>query len=336
LSWNASSGATSYQVYRNGTLVYNGSALFFSDTGLTAGSSYVYTITATGPGGVSSAGGTTPAKTTAPAVCAPTATFTANGSQSISVIPGQTINYAWSSTNANSYTATYTNTCGIGGTWGAANGSAGGTNSATVSSSQAGCTYVITYNATNSATGINASATVTVSVGTIACSLSVNHASVYSNNSDTWVYTGTSNPSGYAIKRYGTKNGVMDLNGDSVWGPTNFNLTYGPVGPGTEGTYVRWFTISDPNTGALLCTSNQATMTILPVVSACSGGIDIGLRLYQNGVRKIAVQPGAPTSPLRVYKNGVYGVVLVDPSDPNASKMLIQTSSGVKAYCLLP
>jgi peroxiredoxin len=120
---------------------------------------------------------------------------------------------------------------------------------------------------TTQTTPVTSTTQVTPSVPAVACSLSVNHASVYSNNSDTWVYTGTSNPSGYAIKRYGTKNGVMDLNGDSVWGPTNFNLTYGPVGPGTEGTYVRWFTISDPNTGALLCTSNQATMTILPAVA---------------------------------------------------------------------
>jgi len=64
--------------------------------------------------------------------------------------------------------------------------------------------------------------------------------------------------------------------------------------------------------------------------------VDVGLRLYQNGVRKVAVEPGSPASRLRLYKDGIRGVVLVDPSDPNASKMRIQTPDGIKAFCLLP
>ncbi|MFZ2048726.1 MAG: hypothetical protein WAV25_00250 [Minisyncoccia bacterium] len=54
LSWNASANATSYQVYRGGTLIYNGSGLAFSDTGLTLGSTYTYTIYASNAGGSSS------------------------------------------------------------------------------------------------------------------------------------------------------------------------------------------------------------------------------------------------------------------------------------------
>lgn len=73
----------------------------------------------------------------------------------------------------------------------------------------------------------------------------------------------------------------------------------------------------------------------LPSPGACNNGVDIGLRLYENGVRKIAVEPGSPTSLLRIFKDGIRGIVLVDPSDPNASKMLIQTPSGIKALCLL-
>ena len=53
LWWNASSGATNYKVYRGGTLVYDGSGLGFSDTGLTLGTSYSYTINASNAGGTS-------------------------------------------------------------------------------------------------------------------------------------------------------------------------------------------------------------------------------------------------------------------------------------------
>ncbi len=64
LSWNASGGATTYNVYRSGVLIYTGSALAFSDTGRTLGSTYSYTITASNSGGTSaaaSASGTTAA-----------------------------------------------------------------------------------------------------------------------------------------------------------------------------------------------------------------------------------------------------------------------------------
>ncbi len=62
--------------------------------------------------------------------------------------------------------------------------------------------------------------------------------------------------------------------------------------------------------------------------------IDIGLRVY-NGRETIiiACEPeGTLTSPLRIRKNGVtYGIVLVGPSDANASGIRVQTTSGVKA-----
>ena len=55
ISWNTVSGATSYQVYRDGgaTAVYNGTSLGFSDTGLTLGSSHSYTVRATNATGSS-------------------------------------------------------------------------------------------------------------------------------------------------------------------------------------------------------------------------------------------------------------------------------------------
>lgn len=66
---------------------------------------------------------------------------------------------------------------------------------------------------------------------------------------------------------------------------------------------------------------------------------DIGLRVY-NGSETIAIaaEPtGTLTSPLRIAKNGViYGIVLVDPGDPNDSGVRIQTSSGIKALRKYP
>src|SRR5581483_3663494 len=53
LSWTTSSGATSYQVYRNGSAV--GGSLsgtsFYNSTGLTSGQTYSYYVIATGAGG---------------------------------------------------------------------------------------------------------------------------------------------------------------------------------------------------------------------------------------------------------------------------------------------
>lgn len=61
--------------------------------------------------------------------------------------------------------------------------------------------------------------------------------------------------------------------------------------------------------------------------------VDIGLRVYdRTSVITIACEQGAATSALRIVKNGVvYGIVLADPSDTNASGIRIGTSSGVKA-----
>jgi hypothetical protein len=61
---------------------------------------------------------------------------------------------------------------------------------------------------------------------------------------------------------------------------------------------------------------------------------NIGLRISAGSqIISIACEPaGTLTSPLKIAKGGmIYGIVLVDPSNSMASKMRIQTSSGIKA-----
>lgn len=61
---------------------------------------------------------------------------------------------------------------------------------------------------------------------------------------------------------------------------------------------------------------------------------DIGLRVYNGSETvSISVEPlGTLTSPLRIAKDGnIYGIVLIDPGDPNDSGVRIQTGSGIKA-----
>jgi poly(3-hydroxybutyrate) depolymerase len=75
LTWNASNGATGYNVYRNGSKV-NGAAVAatgYTDTGLAAATSYSYQVSAVGNGGVESARSTAvPGSTTSGFVCTTT------------------------------------------------------------------------------------------------------------------------------------------------------------------------------------------------------------------------------------------------------------------------
>jgi len=66
--------------------------------------------------------------------------------------------------------------------------------------------------------------------------------------------------------------------------------------------------------------------------------VDIGLRVYNGSeIIQVACEPsGTLTSPLRVRKDTTtYGIVLVDTTDSNASKIRIETSSGIKAIAKL-
>ena len=80
LTWTSQPGATGYSLHQGGTEVYSGTASTYTDTGLTNGTSYDFTVTATGPGGTSSSSDT--ASATPEAVpAAPTLSASVNNNQ---------------------------------------------------------------------------------------------------------------------------------------------------------------------------------------------------------------------------------------------------------------
>ena len=96
--------------------------------------------------------------TTAGSTASPTATLTMDGQTSRTYNVGDTVHYVWSSSNADTFSSSYTSpSCGSG-TWVA--GTANGTSNAVVPSSAAGCVYTITFTAKNSKTGQTVTANV--------------------------------------------------------------------------------------------------------------------------------------------------------------------------------
>jgi chitodextrinase len=121
LSWNGVSGASSYVVYRGGARVGSASGTSYTDSGLSAGTSYSYTVAA-----ADSSGTTGPASAAVSATTATAGGGTGGGtggstggstgggggtgcpaawSPSTSYVPGNTVSY-----NGHKYTATYYST----------------------------------------------------------------------------------------------------------------------------------------------------------------------------------------------------------------------------------
>ena len=103
---------------------------------------------------------------TQPTQSSPTATLTINGRESDTISVGDPYQYSWSSTNADTFGSNYSATCTNGAAWSDAwsADNAQGSASGTISPDAAGCTYTVNYKATQSATGKESSAQVTVIV----------------------------------------------------------------------------------------------------------------------------------------------------------------------------
>jgi poly(3-hydroxybutyrate) depolymerase len=79
LVWNASTGATGYNVYRSGNEVGSSASTSYTDNGLSAGTAYIYAVTAMNSFGESTKSQTVKAATQPQAVTAPVATHYADG-----------------------------------------------------------------------------------------------------------------------------------------------------------------------------------------------------------------------------------------------------------------
>jgi chitodextrinase len=79
LAWNASSGATGYNVYRNGNEVGSSGSTSYTDNGLSGGTAYIYAVTAVNSSGESAKSQTVKAVTQPQAVTAPVALHYADG-----------------------------------------------------------------------------------------------------------------------------------------------------------------------------------------------------------------------------------------------------------------
>jgi YD repeat-containing protein len=138
-------------------------------------------------------GATVDAATNGPQPPAPTATLTANAATSITVNVGDTVNYVWSSTYADSGTSTVNtniqDACGTvsGSPWGA--NDTGNHGSGAIAPCQAGVTYTLTYTARQSSTGRTATSTVTVKVNPPppTASLTANGATDITVNVGDWI-----------------------------------------------------------------------------------------------------------------------------------------------------
>ncbi len=90
------------------------------------------------------------------------------------------------------------------------------------------------------------------------CSLAWSASTVPPNGSANFIISSTQMPANSYLRLYGTRNGVVDANGD-IW-----NLVSGTFGipntPGTAGVYVRYVRMYSP-TNRLLCESNTVTVT---------------------------------------------------------------------------
>jgi len=122
------------------------------------------------------------------------------------------------------------------------------------------------------------------------------------------------------------------------WGTSPGNYSYSWTETGSFGTGTFTYTLTGLNYNTTYYfrakAHNPSGWGYGEELSFTTSYLDIGLRLFDGtGIIKVACEPAGPsTSPLRIAKNGtIYSIVLVDVTDPLASKIRIQTSAGIKA-----
>lgn len=141
----------------------------------------------------------------------------------------------------------------------------------------------------------------------------------------------------------------IDLNQDGNFNLTGPELTDNHWGQAQASTVGDISTIVRPGTYKMRIQHEDTGLNSAfllfgaPVqMPSTNAAVDAGLRVYDgaNTIRIATEFPGTSNylvSPLQINKNGTnYGVFLADPTAPGASKVRIQTSSGIKTLIKLP
>jgi hypothetical protein len=276
LTWSASTdnvGVTGYRVYRNGTQVGMLTSTTYSDNGLTAGTSYSYTVNAVdAASNVSGPSNTVSVATQAPP--APTLTFSASPT---SITIGQSSTLTWSSTNATSCTG---------------NGFTPGNTSGTQLVSP---TVSTTYSVTCSGAGgaLTMSATVTVSaVPTPTVSLSASPTSITAGQSSTLTWSSTNATSCTASNGWTGSKAIGNSEVVTPTATTTYTLTCTGAG-GTsapQSTTVTVTSVTPPSTKFTI--GQQVTPTATVNVRSTPAGTLLGTQ----AAGAVATVVGGPTS----------------------------------------
>lgn len=130
------------------------------------------------------------------------------------------------------------------------------------------------------------------------------------------------------------------IGGSAYADSADFTLNTTGIALGMGGTaYVDSADFTLNTTGVALGSGGTAFADSGDFTLNTGGAMDIGLRIQDGAATiHIACEPaGTLTSPLRIRKGGTtYGILLVDPASPDASRIHIQTGAGRKALQKLP
>jgi hypothetical protein len=224
---------------------------------------------------------------------APTASLTVNNSHDATLNIGDKLSYVWNATNANKYSSSYTATggsaCGVGGSW-IANTASGAYPPTVISSSLAGCSYIVRYIATNSS-GQSAQDSVTVKINKAAApaspvaSLTVNGVhDLTLNVGDKISYAWNAINADKFTSTY-TANGAPACTGSGAWIANTGSGSYPPsaIPASIAGcSYTLTYTVSSSKTGANA--SDTVKVKVANVAPTAT--------LTENGAHNLAVNVG--------------------------------------------
>jgi gliding motility-associated-like protein len=259
LTWNASGGATSYKVFRNGSQVGTSTGTSYTDTGLSASTSYCYTVQACNGNGCSSSSNQSCATTSA-----------SGGGCTLSLNP--TSNSVISTGGSGSFTVNATTGQGWSAfsleSWLSINSGINGNGNGTVS-------YAVANN-----TGIARSGTFTINCGSSSQTFTINQA-----GSSTSTSTLTVNQAVLNFVASGLPDATIDVTSNTSWSVAVDGNPSWVSGLGWSGTGNNQFSVEvQPNTG-----TNQRTATMR--VRTSDNAVERVITITQEGANIPLVAP---------------------------------------------